>query len=199
MRIEANELTESAPGSGALFLSYRSIHFEPTPGAVAITVVGEFVGGTGAYAGATGHLALTSVNGYFDDGRGTLYLGGAAPDIDEATVRAWTEDYFRATQSGDPERWADAFADYVYLDDPYGTGGTPTRAEIVAQGEAFMGNYAEVGLYPDFTFVDGLVATTKWTGRGKSKSGEDVTFEGVNVTTYNHEGEIVEHIGYWRP
>ena len=199
MRIDMNEVDASPPGTNALYLAYRSTRFVAAPGRVEIAVVGEFVGGTGRYAGATGHLAATSVNGYFDDGRGTLYLAAAAPEPDEATVRAWTEDYFRATQSGDAERWAATFADYVVLDDPYGAPAPQSRAEIVERGEGFMEAFAEIGLYPDYIFVDGLTATSKWTARGKTPDGEDVRFEGINVTRYNRAGEIVEHTGYWRP
>lgn len=62
-----------------------------------------------------------------------------------------------------------------------------------------MESFEEVGLYPDWMFIQGLVATTKWTRKGIIKAGKATSFQGVNVTAFNSKGKIISHIGYWNP
>ncbi|WP_210196801.1 nuclear transport factor 2 family protein [Aquimarina sp. U1-2] len=198
MKINMFEFEGSNPESDLLFLSYTSTKFTAEPSNVVIKVSGEFTGGTGKYKGARGWLTVTSVNGFFDDGKGEIYLGDQ-PEITEELVKKWTEDYFKATQSGDAKVWADSFAGNAYINDPYGSPAPNSRAEIEAIGTNFMSAFKSAGLYPDYIFVNGLIATSKWTGRGLMHDGKKATFEGVNVTTYNEKGEIISHIGYWDP
>ncbi|MBP2833766.1 nuclear transport factor 2 family protein [Aquimarina sp. U1-2] len=198
MKINMFEFEGSASGSDLLFLSYKAQEFTVEGSKVTIKVSGEFTGGTGKYQGARGWLTVTSINGFFDDGEGEIYLG-KAPKITKEKVRQWTEDYFKATQSGDAETWANSFAGNAYINDPYGSPAPNNREEIVQVGQNFMSAFKKAGLYPDYIFVDGLIATSKWTGRGITKEGDQVTFEGINVTTYNEKGQITSHIGYWDP
>ncbi len=198
MKINMFEFEGSEPESDLLFLSYKAQEFTIEGSKVTIKVSGEFTGGTGKYQGARGWLTVTSINGFFDDGKGEIYLG-EVPRITEEKVRQWTVDYFKATQSGDAEIWANSFAGNAYINDPYGSPAPNNREEIVQIGQNFMSAFKTAGLYPDYIFVDGLVATSKWTGRGTTNDGDKVTFEGVNVTTYNEKGQITSHIGYWDP
>lgn len=73
MRFHMHELDGSAPGSGWLYLSYDATDVEIRGSSTRIVVEGKFVGGTGRFEGATGTLAVTSING-FDTGNGTLIL-----------------------------------------------------------------------------------------------------------------------------
>ncbi|MEO1053345.1 MAG: nuclear transport factor 2 family protein [Bacteroidota bacterium] len=198
MQINMYELEGTPMGQDLLYLAYTSREFKVEGSNVTITVIGEFIGGTGKYENASGHLKVTSVNGFFEDGTGAIYLNDQE-EITEETVKGWVNDYFKATQSGDAKTWADSFADNVYLNDPYGSESPKNRAEIVAVGEAFMSSFESAGLYPDFIYVNGLNVTVKWTGRGITKDGKEATFQGVNVTTYNRQGKIISHIGYWNP
>lgn len=198
MKINMFEFEDSDPNSDLLFLSYKSQKFEVIGSQVTIKVSGEFIGGTGKYDGATGWLTVTSVNGYFDDGQGELILGEKS-EISDMDVRDWTNDYFKATQSGDAKLWASTFADNAYINDPYGSPSPNSREDILKIGEEFMSAFKSAGLYPDYIYVNGLVATTKWTGRAITNDGKEATFEGINVTTYNKQGKIVSHIGYWSP
>ena len=199
MQINMNELEGSPVGEDLLYLAYSSREFKVEGSTVSIVVVGEFIGGTGKYEHASGHLKVTSVNGFFEDGAGTIYLGQETEEITDTTVRQWVDGYFKATQSGDAEVWANSFADNVYLNDPYGSEVPESRGNIIAIGETFMSSFESVGLYPDFIYVNGLMATVKWTGLGITKDRKEATFEGINVTTYNKQGKIVSHLGYWNP
>ncbi len=198
MKINMFEFDGSAPEEGVLFLSYKSQEFEVNGSKVTITVSGEFTGGTGKYQGARGRLTVTSTNGFFEDGKGEIILG-EIPEVNEAQVLKWTNAYFKATQSGDAKTWANSFADNAYINDPYGSQAPNSREEIIEIGENFMSAFKSAGLYPDYIFVNGLVATSKWTGKGTTNDGKEATFEGINSTTYNERGKIVSHIGYWDP
>lgn len=198
MQINMYELENNPKEQDLLYLAYQSREFKVEGNRVTITVVGEFIGGTGKYKDASGHLTVTSTNGFFEDGAGTIYLG-QAPEITSEIVKGWVNDYFKATQSGDANVWADNFADNVYLNDPYGSEIPKNREDIIAIGKGFMSSFKSVGLYPDFVFVNGLTATVKWTGQGTTEDGKEATFEGVNLTTYNHQGKIISHVGYWDP
>ncbi|GMN05055.1 hypothetical protein MTsPCn5_04430 [Croceitalea sp. MTPC5] len=198
MKINMFEFEGSAPETDLLFLSYKAKKFELEGSQVTIKVSGEFTGGTGKYQGARGWLTVTSINGFFEDGKGEIILG-ETPVITEEQVVQWTNDYFKATQSGNAKIWANSFADNVYLNDPYGSPSPNNREEIIKIGENFMSAFKSTGLYPDYIYVKGLVATSKWTGKGITNDGKEATFEGVNVTTYNEKGKIVSHIGYWNP
>ncbi|MEM7548706.1 MAG: nuclear transport factor 2 family protein [Bacteroidota bacterium] len=198
MQINMYELEGTPMGQDLLYLAYTSRVFELEGSSVKIEVDGEFIGGTGKYKNASGHLNLTSINGFFEDGGGTIYLN-EQQEITKETVTGWVNDYFKATQSGNASTWADSFADNVYLNDPYGSESPRNREEIATIGETFMSSFESVGLYPDFIYVKWLEATVKWTGRGITKDGKEVTFQGINMTTYNREGKIISHIGYWDP
>ncbi|MEM9982088.1 MAG: nuclear transport factor 2 family protein [Bacteroidota bacterium] len=198
MQINMYELEGTPAGQDLLYLAYTSRKFELEGSKVTIVVIGEFIGGTGKYKNTSGHLKVTSVNGFFEEGAGTIYLS-EQKEIAQETVKGWVSDYFKATQSGDANTWANTFADNVYLNDPYGSEIPNNREDIIATGETFMASFESVGLYPDFVYVNGLNATVKWTGRGITKEGKEATFHGINVTTYNRQGKIISHIGYWNP
>lgn len=199
MQINMYELEGTPAGQDLLYLAYTSREFKVEGSSISIVVVGEFIGGTGKYKDATGHLKVTSINGFFQEGTGTIYLRSAQEEITTERVKKWVNEYFKATQSGNAQVWADSFADHVYLNDPYGSDIPGSREEIVAVGERFMSSFESAGLYPDFVYVNGLTATVKWTGRGITKEGKEATFEGMNITTYNRQGKITSHIGYWDP
>jgi hypothetical protein len=75
MKINMFEANGAAPDSELLYLAYEGqITAEGTK--VSVKVKGRFIGGTGRYNGATGDVELTSTNGFFDDGKGTLRLEG---------------------------------------------------------------------------------------------------------------------------
>ncbi|WP_299530599.1 nuclear transport factor 2 family protein [Ulvibacterium sp.] len=198
MKINMYEFGSSAPLTDLLFLSYKAQKFEVDGSQVTIKVLGEFIGGTGKYQNARGWLTATSINGFFEDGKGEIILG-EVQEITEEQVLKWTKEYFNATQSGNAITWASTFAENAYINDPYGSPAPNGRGEIVQIGEDFMSSFKSAGLYPEYIYVNGLVATSKWIGKGITKDGKEATFEGINITTYNEMGKIVSHIGYWNP
>lgn len=109
------------------------------------------------------------------------------------------DNYFKATQSMSVEQWVSRFADGAEVEDPIGTPVLKTKESIQTQGEQFMRAFEEVGLYPDFIQVSGYGASAKWTGRGLTKDGRCVEFEGINVWEFDEGGRVKRLIGYWNP
>lgn len=166
-------------------------------------VEGQFVGGTGRYRGATGWLQVKSVNG-FDEGGGELLLESQTRVESEAAfapakVRSWVKAYFEGTRSGDASTWAGAFAPNAVLDEPVGAPLKTTPREILEQGEAFLSAFQEIGLYEDFVHVVGNEAVAKWEGRGTTKEGAEVRFDGINVFLFDDQGKILKLRGFFAP
>lgn len=113
-------------------------------------------------------------------------------------IRSVVQDYFAATRSLDGEAWLATFAPDAVSYEP----GSPPL-----QGQAALGAYFQqitqlfdqVGLQEEFVSIQGNEAAVKWTGRGVSKSGREVTFAGIDIFEINDQGKIQVVKGYWDP
>lgn len=56
-----------------------------------------------------------------------------------------------------------------------------------------------MGLSEEQVFIAANSAAVKWTGRGVSKQGRDVHFEGIDVFEVNEAGKIQSLRAYWNP
>jgi steroid delta-isomerase len=59
--------------------------------------------------------------------------------------------------------------------------------------------FKEVGLTDDEIFIAGNGAAVRWTGRGVSKQGKKVKFEGIDTFEINEAGKIQTLRAYWNP
>ena len=63
--------------------------------------------------------------------------------------------------------------------------------------------FETVGLHEEFVHVVGNEAAARWTGKGLTKEGKQVRFEGIfegiNVFEFNNDGQITSLKGYWSP
>ena len=114
-------------------------------------------------------------------------------------IRNSVAQYFKATRSGDAYRWADCFANNVTFEDPVGTPPVNNPKEILEFGKKFMSGFETVGLHEEFVRVVGNEAAVRWTGRGLTKEGKQVRFEGINLFQFDREGKIIQLKGYWNP
>ncbi len=118
-----------------------------------------------------------------------------SPEIISKAVRA----YFAATRAMDQQAWVNTFAEDAVSYDPVGA--LPTRGHL-RLGEFFQtiaGAFKEVGLTEDQIFIAGSSAAVKWTGRGTSKQGRRVHFEGIDVFEIDETGKIQTLHAYWNP
>ncbi len=75
MKINMFEATGAVPDSDLLYLAYEG-GISAGGTTVSVAVKGRFIGGTGRYKGATGEVEPTSLNGFFNNGKGLLNLNG---------------------------------------------------------------------------------------------------------------------------
>ena len=123
----------------------------------------------------------------------------AKENIYPEPVSRFVAQYFEATRSNDAHQWASRFADNATVEDPVGTTPVSNSDKILEIGNAFMSGFKTVGLHEEFVHVVGNEAAVRWTGRGTTKQGKQVTFEGINIFQFNSEGQIINLKGYWSP
>ena len=68
---------------------------------------------------------------------------------------------------------------------------------ILEFGKKFLASFETVGLHEEFVHVVGNEAAARWTGRGTTKDGKQVRFEGISVFKFDREGKITNLKGYW--
>ena len=118
-----------------------------------------------------------------------------SPEIISRTVRA----YFAAIRAMDKQAWVHTFAEDAVSYDPVGASPTIGHQKLGEFFETITAAFKEVGLTEDEVFIAGNGAAVKWTGRGTSKQGKDVRFEGIDVFEINEAGRIQTVHAYWNP
>ena len=118
-----------------------------------------------------------------------------SPEVVAIAVR----EYFAAIRAMDRQAWVDTFAENGVSYDPVGAPPTKGHHALGSFFDSITGPFREVGLSQQDIFVAGNGAAVKWRGRGVSKGGRDVRFEGIDVFTINEAGKIETLHAYWNP
>lgn len=118
-----------------------------------------------------------------------------SPEVISAAIKA----YFAAIRAMDQRAWVNTFAEDATSYDPVGAPPTVGHQKLGEFFETITGAFKEVGLTEDEIFIAGDGAAVKWTGRGTSKEGKKVRFEGIDVFEINANGKIQTLHGYWNP
>ncbi|MDQ5846107.1 MAG: nuclear transport factor 2 family protein [Acidobacteriota bacterium] len=118
-----------------------------------------------------------------------------APEVVSNAVRA----YFAALRAMDEKAWVDTFAADAITYDPVGAPPTKGHEKLAEFFQTITAAFKEVGLTEDEVFIAGNGAAVKWTGRGISKQGREVKFEGIDVFDINEAGKIQTLHAYWNP
>jgi steroid Delta-isomerase len=118
-----------------------------------------------------------------------------SPEVVSRAVRA----YFEATRAMDQEAWVNTFAEDAVSYDPVGAPPTTGYDKLGEFFQTITAAFKEVGLTEDQIFVAGTGAAVKWTGRGISKQGRKVHFEGIDIFEVNEAGKIQTVHAYWNP
>ena len=118
-----------------------------------------------------------------------------SPEIISRAVKA----YFEAIRAGDIPAILRTFADDAVTHDPVGTPGNHGHKKIEEFFQTVTAAFKEVGLTEDQVFIAGNSAAVKWTGRGVSKEGRSVKFEGIDTIEVNENGKIQRLDAYWNP
>jgi steroid Delta-isomerase len=111
------------------------------------------------------------------------------------TVKA----YFAALRAMDQQAWVNTFTEEAVSYDPVGALPINGHEKLGEFFQTITAAFKEVGLTEDQVFIAGNSAAVKWTGRGTSKQGRAVHFEGIDVFTINEAGKIETLHAYWNP
>lgn len=118
-----------------------------------------------------------------------------SPEVVSKAVKA----YFEATRAMDQQAWVNTFAEDAVTYDPVGAEPTRGHEKLGEFFQTITAGFKKVGLTADQVFVAGNSAAVKWTGRGVSKQGRKVHFEGIDVFEVNEDGRIQTLHAYWNP
>ena len=118
-----------------------------------------------------------------------------SPEVVAQTVKA----YFAALRAMDQQAWVNTFAEDAVSHDPVGAPAINGHQKLGEFFQTITAAFKEVGLSEDQVFIAGNSAAVKWTGKGTSKQGQAVHFEGIDVFTINEAGKIETLHAYWNP
>ncbi|HKP45468.1 MAG TPA: nuclear transport factor 2 family protein [Pyrinomonadaceae bacterium] len=118
-----------------------------------------------------------------------------SPEVIARTVK----EYFAALRAMDQQAWVNTFAEDGISYDPVGAPPNRGHQKLGEFFQTVMAAFKEVGLTEDQIFIAGNSAAVKWTGKGTSKEGRAVRFEGIDVFTINESGKIQTLYAYWNP
>lgn len=118
-----------------------------------------------------------------------------SPDVISRAIRS----YFDAINALDQDAWVNTFAHDAVSNDPVGAPPIVGHQKLGEFFQSIAGAFKELSLNPDQIFIAGNGAAVKWTGRGTSKQGKSVKFEGIDVFEVNQSGRIERLNAYWNP
>ena len=118
-----------------------------------------------------------------------------SPEVIAQTVKA----YFAALRAMDQHAWVNTFAEDAVSHDPVGAPPINGHQKLGEFFQTITAAFKEVGLTEDQVFISGNSAAVKWTGKGTSKQGRAVHFEGIDVIVVNAAGKIETLHAYWNP
>jgi steroid delta-isomerase len=118
-----------------------------------------------------------------------------SPEIISKAIKT----YFKALRDMDQQAWVNTFAADAISYDPVGALPTKGHEKLGEFFQTITAAFKEVGLTEDQVFIAGNGAAVKWTGRGVSKEGRKVRFEGIDVFEVNDAGKIQTLHAYWNP
>ena len=118
-----------------------------------------------------------------------------SPDVMAGTVK----EYFAALRAMDEKAWVNTFAADAVSYDPVGTPAIEGHGKLAEFFQTITAAFKQVGLTENDVFIAGNGAAVKWTGRGTSKGGKVVKFEGIDVFEFNEAGKIQSLRAYWNP
>lgn len=118
-----------------------------------------------------------------------------SPEVISKAIKA----YFEALRAMDIPAIVNTFAEDAVSHDPVGALPIEGHQKLTEFFQSITAAFQEVGLTEDQVFVAGNGAAVKWTGRGTSKQGKKVHFEGIDVIEVNEAGKIQRLHAYWNP
>ncbi|MFJ4654591.1 nuclear transport factor 2 family protein [Nocardia sp. NPDC088792] len=106
--------------------------------------------------------------------------------------------FFTASQTGDAQAWADAFASEGIFHDPVGQPPIVGRTAIHAFIASVLPSFSPfLGLTPREAHVVGNSVAVSWSGAAVTTTGTPVNWSGINVYDLDEDGLIAEARAYF--
>ena len=114
-------------------------------------------------------------------------------------IAARVHAYYRAISAGDIEAVLQMFAENGIMRDPVGS---PAAASDMERRQRYAGigaMFEQFTITPDAVVPGGEEAAARWSARGRTKTGRDVTFSGISTFVFDADGHIAAMSAYWDP
>lgn len=112
-------------------------------------------------------------------------------------TRAAVEAYYAAVTAGDIDAAVAMFADGAVMRDPVGM---PPATDATARRQRYDGialAFETFAITPEQIVASPGEAGAHWTARGTSRTGRDVTFDGISTFVFDEHGRIAQMSAYW--
>jgi steroid delta-isomerase len=112
-------------------------------------------------------------------------------------TRASVEAYYAAVSAGDIDAAVAMFADDAVMRDPVGM---PPATDAASRRQRYDGialAFETFAITPRQVVASPGEAGARWTAAGKSRSGRDVTFDGISTFVFDEHGRIAQMSAYW--
>lgn len=105
--------------------------------------------------------------------------------------------YFAAVGSADVEALKALFAEDARLEDPVGSPALEGHAGVERFHRMTSRAWERLSMAPTAVVARGDRVAAAWSAEGRSASGKDIVFAGINVFRVDDAGRIVHLEGFW--
>lgn len=105
--------------------------------------------------------------------------------------------YFTAIRDADADAFADLFSADIHFEDPVGGPVLSGHDGVRKFHKGLRRAWQDLRMDTRDVFARGPRAAIRWHAEGKSATGKDIAFDGVNVVEIDAAGKIRRLEGYW--
>jgi steroid delta-isomerase len=117
--------------------------------------------------------------------------------MDADTTRQAVLDYFGAFAGADRDAFVALFTDDVHFEDPVGSHVLRGHDGVARFHKGLRRAWSDLEMTAESVFVRGDRAAVAWSARGRSASGKDIAFAGIDAFEVDPAGKIRRLEGYW--
>ena len=114
-------------------------------------------------------------------------------------VRDAVRAYYAVIRAGDVDAIAALFASDAVMRDPVGAPAATTDAERRQRYAGIGAMFERFGIAEEHVSANPPEAAARWTASGRTRTGRDISFEGISTFTFRDDGTIAEMSAYWEP
>jgi steroid delta-isomerase len=117
--------------------------------------------------------------------------------MDDASVRNAVRAFFTALGEADEESFAKLFTEDVWFCDPMGSPVLEGHAGVSRFIKGMRRAWSRFDAEEQHVYVRGARVAAHWSAQGKSSSGVDIAFDGIDLFEVAPDGRISRVEGYW--